>query len=78
MAKDPDAFVKSRSGERFLKNLPKEQTKFFQNPELRDLFCGTMAEAFRQGPYSIEAVVHDVKFIKACGQLVWNEPYSPN
>lgn len=64
MAKDPDAFMKSKSGERFLKNLPKEQEKFFQDPELRDLLCRTMAEAFRQGPDGVKALIHEVKLMK--------------
>jgi len=64
MAKDPDAFIKSKSGKRMLKNFPEDQAKLFLNPEFRDAICRTMAEFYRQGSDSIKAHVQEAKFMK--------------
>jgi len=64
MAKDPDAFIKSKSGKRMLKNFPEDQAKLFLNPEFRDPLCRTMAEFYRQGSDSIKAMIQEVKFMK--------------
>jgi len=64
MAKDPDAFMKSESGRKMLKNLPEDQAKLVLNSELRDAFCRTGAETYRQGSDSIKAMVQEVKLMK--------------
>jgi len=64
MAKDPDAFIKSKSGRRMLKNMPEELVKLFLDPEFRGPLCRTSAEFYRQGSDSIKAMIQEGKFMK--------------
>jgi len=64
MAKDPDTFMASKQGRNMLKNLPEDQAKLFQDPELRDGSCRSIVEFYRQGSDSIKAKVQEVKFMK--------------
>jgi len=64
MAKDPDAFLKSKAGRNFLKKWPEDDVKFFAAPsESRDSVLRSFVEAYRQGPDSIRAHIQEVKLV---------------
>jgi pimeloyl-ACP methyl ester carboxylesterase len=64
LANDPDAFMASKQGRNMLKDLPEDQAKLFQNTELRDAFCRTLVENYRQGSGSIKTMVQEIKLMK--------------
>jgi len=65
MAKDPDAFMKSKAGRNFLENLPEDDAKFYtSSSDSRDVLLRSMVEAHRQGSNSIRAMIQEMKLIK--------------
>jgi len=64
MAKDPDAFMASRQGRKMLKNVPKDEAKFYLVPEIRDAFGRSSVESYRQGSDSIRAMIQEMKLMK--------------
>lgn len=63
LAKDPDAFMASKQGRKMIEDLPVEK-KIFNNLELRDVFCRTLVENYRQGSDSIKTMVQEIKLMK--------------
>ena len=57
--KNVEAFLHSKNGEKMLKNLSKEDTKFFTDKAWSTLMYGSMAEAFRQGDDGVKAVFQE-------------------
>lgn len=65
MAKDPDAFMKSKAGRNFLETLPEDDAKFYtSSSDSRDVLLRSMVEAYRQGSNSIRAMIQEMKLIK--------------
>jgi len=64
IAKNPDAFLATERGKRMLKDLPEDQVKLMQDPQMRDGMCRTTLESYRQGPDSIKAMTHELKMLK--------------
>jgi len=64
MAEDPDAFMASEQGKKMLKGMPEDQLRLLQNPEMRDVFCRTILESYRQGDGSVKAYVQEIKLMK--------------
>jgi pimeloyl-ACP methyl ester carboxylesterase len=64
MAEDPDAFMASEQGKKMLKEMPEDQLRLLQNPELRDVFCRTLVESYRQGDGSLKAYAQEIKLMK--------------
>lgn len=56
---DIDAFLKSKNGKKMLKGWSKEDAKFFADKAWVTLMYASMAEAFRQGDYSIKALLQE-------------------
>jgi pimeloyl-ACP methyl ester carboxylesterase len=64
MAKDPDAFLKSKAGRNFFKKWSEDDVKFFASPsENRDLVLRSFVEAYRQGSDSIRAYIQEWKLL---------------
>lgn len=64
MARDPDAFQKSKQGRNYLKGLTEDEVQFYITPsENRDLIFRTRLEGYRPKS-SIRADVQDVSLIK--------------
>jgi pimeloyl-ACP methyl ester carboxylesterase len=57
--KDIEAFLQSKNGKRMVKNLPKEDAKFFADKAWLTLMYRSMAEAFRQGDNGVKAVFQE-------------------
>jgi len=64
MAKDLDAFMASRQGRKMLENGPKDEVKFYLDPEIRNAFGRSSVESYRQGSDGIRAMTQEMKLMK--------------
>jgi len=64
MAEDPDAFMASRQGRKMLENVPKDEVKFYLDPEIRDAFGRSSVESYRQGSDGIRAMTQEMKLMR--------------
>jgi pimeloyl-ACP methyl ester carboxylesterase len=73
-----EAFLQSREGKQVLHACSKEDLKFFSDPSWMGVLYKSMAEGFRQGNRSVEAVLQEhMIFMKTCG-LLFSNKYSGN
>jgi pimeloyl-ACP methyl ester carboxylesterase len=67
---DIDGYLKSRSGKSMLADWPQPDARFFADPAWLKLMYAAMAEGFRQGGNSINAVYQEHRLF----MQPWNEP----